>query len=228
VSLDGFIAGPNVSVENGMGDGGERLHEWMFPADGSAPRIAEAREEMFGSSGAVVMGRRMFDVGLKPWGENLPFHMPVFVVTHRAGDPLVKQGGTTYHFVTGGVERALEQAKATAGDRDVVVLGGADVIRQLVRASLVDEVRIHLVPVLLGDGTRLFERMGPEHIELAPTRVIGAPGVTHLRFRVASEAAVLTGLMGHHVTTSWTAHHLIVCSSWNVIVDCASCARVPS
>jgi dihydrofolate reductase len=184
VSLDGFITGPNVAVGNGMGDGGERLHEWMFPADGSPGRVAEARKEMFGTSGAVLMGRRMFDVGLKPWGENPPFHMPVFVVTHRARDPIVKQGGTTYHFVTGGIERALDRARATAGDRDVVLLGGADVIRQFVSARLVDELRIHLVPILLGDGTRLFERMGPEHIELESTRVIGAPGVTHLTFRV--------------------------------------------
>jgi dihydrofolate reductase len=184
-SLDGFIAGPNVAVGNGMGDGGERLHEWMFPADGSKGRSDEARKGMFGTSGAVVIGRRMFDVGVKPWGENPPFHMPVFIVTHRAGDPLVKQGGTTYHFVTGGIEHALEEARATAGDRDVVVMGGADVIRQLVKAGLVDELRIHLVPVLLGDGTRLFEQMGPEHIELECTRVIGAPGVTHLTFRVA-------------------------------------------
>lgn len=185
VSLDGFIAGPNVAVGNGMGDGGERLHEWMFPADGSKGRIDEARKEMFGTSGSVVMGRRMFDVGVKPWGENPPFHMAVFVVTHRAGDPLVKQGGTTYHFVTGGTEHALERARAAAGDRDVVVLGGADIIRQFVKAGLIDELRLHLVPALLGDGTRLFERMGPEHIELECTRVIGAPGVTHLTFRVA-------------------------------------------
>ena len=185
ISLDGFSTGPNVAVGNGMGDGGERLHEWMFPADGTTGRIDEARKETFGTSGAVVMGRRMFDVGLKPWGENPPFHMPVFVVTHLAGDPLVKQGGTTYHFVTGGIERALERARATAGDRDVVVLGGADIIRQFARAGLVDELRIHLVPVLLGDGTRLFERKGPEQIELEYTRVIGAPGVTHLTFRVA-------------------------------------------
>ena len=174
VSLDGFSAGPNVAVGNGMGDGGERLHEWMFP---------EFRVETLGTSGAVVMGRRMFDLGVEPWGDDPPFHMPVFVVTHRAGAPLVKQGGTTYHFVTGGIEPALERARAAAGDRDVV-LGGADLIRQFVGAGLVDELRIHLVPVLLGDGTRLFERMGPEHIELECARVIGAPGVTHLTFRV--------------------------------------------
>ena len=185
VSLDGFIAGPNVTVGNGMGDGGERLHEWMFPPDGSRGPIEEIHEAMFGASGAVVLGRRMFDVGQKPWGENPPFHMPVFVVTHRAGDPLVKQGGTTYHFVTGGIERALEQARATAGDRDVIVMGGADIIDQFVRAGLLDELRIHLVPVLLGGGMRLFERIGPKQIELEATRVIDAPGVTHLTFRVA-------------------------------------------
>lgn len=185
VSLDGFSAGPNVAVGNGLGDGGERLHEWMFPADGAAGSSAEAREETFGTSGAVVMGRRMFDVGLEPWGDDPPFHMPVFVVTHRAGTPLAKQGGTTYHFVTGGIQPALERARAAAGEKDVTVLGGADVIQQFVKAGLVDELRVHLVPVLLGDGTRLFERMGPEHIELECTRVIGASGVTHLTYRVA-------------------------------------------
>jgi dihydrofolate reductase len=181
VSLDGFSAGPNVAVGNGMGDGGERLHEWMIPASSG-----EYRVETLETSGAVVMGRRMFDLGLEPWGDDPPFHMPVFVVTHRAGAPLVKQGGTTYHFVTGGVEPALERARAAAGATDVAVMGGADSVRQFVGAGLVDELRLHLVPVLLGDGTRLFERMGPEHIELECARVIGAPGVTHLTFRLVT------------------------------------------
>lgn len=184
MSLDGFSAGPNVAVGNGMGDGGERLHEWMFPAAGAADSSAEVRVETLGTSGAVVMGRRMFDLGLEPWGDDPPFHMPVFVITHRAGAPLVKQGGTTYHFVTGGIEPALERARAAAGEKDVAVLGGADIVRQFVRTGLVDELRIHLVPVLVGDGTRLFERMRPEDIELECARVIGAPGVTHLAFRV--------------------------------------------
>jgi dihydrofolate reductase len=182
VSLDGFSAGPNVAVGNGMGDGGERLHEWMSP---------DFRADLLrtGHTGAVVVGRRMFDVGVEPWGDDPPFHMPVFVVTHRAHDPLVKLGGTTYHFVTGGIEEALAQAKATAGNKDVGIFGGADIIRQYVRAGLVDELRIHLVPVLLGDGTTLFDRTATAPIELERTRTIDAPGVTHLIFRMTKSGA---------------------------------------
>ncbi len=128
------------------------------------------------------MGRRVFDNGVEPWGENPPFHVPAFVVTHGAREPLAKEGGTTYTFVTDGIESAL--AQAVAGDRDVVLGGGADIVRQFIKAGLLDELQIHLVPVLLGDGIRLFDQMGPGHIELECTRVIDVPGVTHLRFRL--------------------------------------------
>lgn len=188
ISLDGFSAGPNVGVGNGMGDGGEQLHAWMFSEGDGAAVNAGAREDtpfnLLQRSGAVVVGRRMFDVGVEPWGENPPFHQPVFVVTHRAGDPIVKEGGTTYTFVTGVVAAALARAREAAGDKDVVVLGGADVIRQCAEAGLLDELRLHLAHVLLGDGTRLFDRMDPTRVVLERTRVVDAPGVTHLTFRL--------------------------------------------
>ena len=189
MSLDGFSTGPNVGVGNGMGDGGELLHEWMGWEDGGAAARAGLGDEdtpfnLLQRSGAVVVGRRMFDLGVEPWGENPPFHMPVFVVTHHAKDPLVKEGGTTYTFVTGGVAAALARAKEAAGDKDIALLGGADIIRQFAEAGLLDELRLHLVHVLLGDGTRLFDRIDPKRVTLERTRVVDAPGATHLTFRL--------------------------------------------
>jgi dihydrofolate reductase len=140
--------------------------------------------DLLQQSGAVVVGRRMFDVGVEPWGENPPFHQPVFVVTHRAGDPIAKEGGTTYTFVTGGVAATLAQARAAAGGKDVAVFGGADILRQCAEAGLLDELRLHLVHVLLGGGTRLFDRIDATRLTLERTRVVDAPGVTHLTFRL--------------------------------------------
>jgi len=188
ISLDGFSAGPNVGVGNGMGDGGERLHHWMFSEEDGATVNAGVREDtpfnLLQQSGAVVLGRCMFDVGVEPWGENPPYHQPVFVVTHRARDPIVKEGGTTYTFVTGGVAVAVARAREAAGGKDVAVLGGADVIRQCAEAGLLDELRLHLTHALLGDGTRLFDRMDPTRVALERARVVDAPGVTHLTFRL--------------------------------------------
>jgi dihydrofolate reductase len=190
ISLDGFSAGPNVVEGNGMGDGGEQLHDWMFSGrDGAAVDAGASEDTPFNllqRSGAVVVGRRMFDVGEEPWGDDPPFHQPVFVVTHRAHDPIVKEGGTTYTFVTGGVAAALARAKEAAGGKDVAVLGGADVIRQCAEAGLLDELRLHLTHVLLGDGTRLFDRIDPRRVALERTGVIDVPGVTHLTFRLGT------------------------------------------
>ncbi|HEX5939439.1 MAG TPA: dihydrofolate reductase family protein [Dehalococcoidia bacterium] len=190
MSLDGFIAGPNDRVGNGLGDGGDRLHEWVYDLEswrkrhnlsgGEAHRDSEVLEETFKDAGAVVMGRRMFDLGEEPWGDNPPFHMPVFVVTHNPRDKLVKEGGTTFTFVNG-VEQALVQAWSAAGNKDVSVAGGANVIQQLITAGLLHEIQIHLVPVMLGTGRRLFEDMG--QIDFECTRVIESPAVTHLRFQ---------------------------------------------
>ena len=184
MSLDGFITGPNVRAGNGMGDGGERLHAWMFDAKSEAD--AKIVEEKYASTGAVILGKRMFDVGFEPWGDPPPFRMPVFVVTHEARTPLPMQGGTTYTFVTDGIEAALELAHVAAGDRNVGIWGGANIIRQYLRAGLLDELQLQLIPILLGDGTRLFEDLAPEGNELRRTRLIETPGATHLRFEVVT------------------------------------------
>jgi dihydrofolate reductase len=194
MSLDGFIAGPNAGVGNPLGDGGDRLHEWMYDLaswrephglpGGETNKDAEIVDEAFKNAGAVLIGRRMFDEAEGPWGEEPPFHMPVFVVTRSGRETMIKQGGTTFTFVTDGIESGLRQARAAAGDRDVSVAGGANTIQQLLKAGLLDELQIHIVPVLLGGGVRLLDQMGTAHIELEKSRVIDSPGVTHLKFRV--------------------------------------------
>jgi dihydrofolate reductase len=193
MSLDGFITGPNDDVEHPLGEGGERLHQWVYElaswrerhglAGGKSNRDAEVLDEAFRNVGAFVMGRRMFNHGEKPWGDNPPFHLPVFVVTHQSRPALTKEGGTTFSFVTDGIESALEQAKAASGGKDISVAGGANIVQQFLKAGLLDEIQIHLVPVLLGGGRRLFEHLGK--MELVPARVIESSGVTHLRFRIA-------------------------------------------
>ena len=182
MSLDGFSAGPNVGMSNPLGDGGEELHAWQFRG-GQRPAVLE---NLFGTStGAVVVGRHTFDLGERPWGDEPPFHRPVFVVTHRTRATVTKRGGTTYTFVTGGLERALAQARASAGDRDVVVLGGAAIIQQCMRAGLLDELQLHVAHILLGGGTPLFGGLDPAGVALERTRLVDAEGVTHLTFRVA-------------------------------------------
>lgn len=180
ISLDGFSAGANVGVSNPMGDGGEELHAWQFRG-GRRPQVLE---NLFGGgTGAVVVGRYTFDLGEKHWGDEPPFHLPVFVVTHRPMEMVTRRGGTTYTFVTEGIDSAVAQARAAAGDRDVVVLGGAAIIQQCLRAGLVDELRLHLVHILLGGGTRLFDGLDPS-LALERTRLMDDEGVTHLDFRV--------------------------------------------
>jgi len=204
MSLDGFIAGPNQTLEQPLGEGGELLHEWAFRlaswrkphglSGGETGTVDDVVvEESLGAQGAVVMGRRMFSGGEGPWeddpnadawwGDNPPFHVPVFVLTHHPRETVVKKGGTTFTFVTDGIESALEQARAAAGDKDVSLAGGAHVAQQYLKAGLLDELQIHLVPVLLGGGVRLFDQLGPDPTELQSTRVIESSGVTHLKFR---------------------------------------------
>jgi dihydrofolate reductase len=182
MSLDGFITGPNEGAANPLGDDGERLHDWMFDAKTDAD--AEVLDEVYASTGAILMGKRMFDGGVEPWGDPPPFRMPVFVLTHESRDPLPRQGGTTYTFVTGGLEAGLEQARAVAGDKNVGIWGGASIIRQYLKAGLLDEMQIHLVPLLLGGGVRLFEDLGTARIELRRKTSIETPAATHLRFEV--------------------------------------------
>jgi dihydrofolate reductase len=179
ISLDGFTAGPDISFENRLGINGERLHTWMFGEKSEA----DAEVDIFKTSGAVITGRRTFDMGEEPWGDNGTFGMPCFVLTHRPRDILVK-GPTTFTFVTEGIESALAQAKIAAGEKDVWIMGAANIAHQYLRAGLVDEIIVHIVPVLLGAGSRLFDEIGSQPIELEQVRVIPSPQVTHIYYRV--------------------------------------------
>jgi dihydrofolate reductase len=193
MSLDGFVAGPNDGPDVPLGEGGERRHEWATRlaswrephglAGGETNASTEVMEESLGSAGAIVLGKRMFD-NARGWGDNPPFHKPVFVLTHTPRETESKQGGTTFTFVTGGVASALEQARAAAGDKDVRIAGGANTAQQFLAAGLLDEIDLHVAPILLGGGLRLFGDLDREPVELEGTRVVEAPGVTHLRYRV--------------------------------------------
>ncbi len=183
MSLDGFIAGPNVSLDNGLGDGGERLHDWMFTGKSEAEATAFL-EGLFVSTGAVVMGRTLLDVGIGPWGDEPVFHVPVFVVTHRAAEPIARKGGTTFTFVTDGPDAALRMAREAAADRDIRIEGGASIVGQYLRAGVLDELRLHIVPILLGDGTRLFTDSDEGSIDLSATGDVDEGGVVHLRLAV--------------------------------------------
>jgi dihydrofolate reductase len=204
MSLDGYVAGPNPSLEKPLGEGGDQLHEWAFPLKslrephglpgGETGPDDELVAESLRATGAVVMGRRMFSGGEGPWeddgnahgwwGDEPPFHIPVFVLTQHAREPLVMKGGTTFTFVTDGVESAVEDARAAAAEKSVSVAGGANTIDQCINAGLVDELQIHLAPVVLGDGVRLFDGVGPELPRFELIRVLESPLVTHLRYRV--------------------------------------------
>jgi dihydrofolate reductase len=182
MSLDGFIAGPNVRVGNGMGDRGDDLHDWIFAGKSEAEATAFL-EEQFTSVGAVLMGRTMLDVGIEPWGDEPAFHAPVFVVTHRPAETISKAGGTTYTFVTDGPDAALRLAREAAGDKDIRIEGGAAIVREYLHAGVIDELRLHVVPILLGGGVRLFTEAEDRSIGLAAGGEVDDTGVTHLRLR---------------------------------------------
>jgi dihydrofolate reductase len=194
ISLDGYVAGTDVRVDNPAGDGAEPLFEWIHDlaswrerqgmTGGRENRDSELMREWFDATGAVVMGRMMYDTGEEFWGDNPPFRTPVFVLTHRPRPTLVKKGGTTFTFVTDGIHSALDRARAAAGDRNVDIAGGADTVRQCLREGLIDELQLHVVPVLLGDGLRLFENLGAVRRDLRPIRVVDTPLATHLKYRV--------------------------------------------
>jgi dihydrofolate reductase len=204
MSLDGFIAGPNQTLEQPLGEGGDRLHEWAYAAaswrerhgasGGETDGDSEVIDESLRNTGATVMGRRMYSGGHGEWeedpnadgwwGENPPFRHPVFVLTRHAREPVTKEGGTTFTFVTDGIEPALEQARAAAGDKNVAIGGGANVVQQYLNSGLLDELQIHLSPVLLADGVRLFDNLASGQLGLECTRVIESPTVTHLKYRV--------------------------------------------
>lgn len=191
ISLDGYAAGPDQSLQNPLGVGGERLHEWFF---GGRPASVDAEigEQLLSRDGAYVMGRRMFGGGEGTWdeswrgwwGEEPPYHAPVFVLTHHPREPLAMEGGTTFHFVTDGIESALAQARAAAGDRNVAVAGGASTVQQFLRAGLLDELHLHVAPIILGAGERLLDDVGDPTLELVET--IASPVVTHLRYRIVN------------------------------------------
>jgi dihydrofolate reductase len=193
ISLDGFVAGPDQGPDNPVGAGGLRLHEWHWHAGepGHEQDVA-ARDEMLSPKGAYVMGRNMFgpirgewDAGWRGWwGDEPPYHAPVFVLTHYPHEPIEMQGGTTFYFVTEGFAAALKQAQAAAGDRDVDIAGGASTVRQAFAAGAIDELMLDVVPVLLGHGERLFD--GVADPGLTPVEVSHSPFATHIRYRVGA------------------------------------------
>jgi dihydrofolate reductase len=202
MSLDGFVAGPSQSIENPLGIGGMRLHEWAFALQawraqhglegGEVDASTKVVDESVANIGATIMGRNMFGghpggwSREKPWngwwGENPPFHHPVFVLTHHPREPLVLEGGTSFTFVTNGIEAALEQARRAARDKDVSLAGGAKAAQQYLAAGLVDEMEINLAPTLLASGERLFDGLGDDLHGLELVRTIAAPKVVHLKF----------------------------------------------
>jgi dihydrofolate reductase len=202
MSLDGYVAGPNQSLTNPLGEGGEKLHEWAFAvrafrerhgmAGGATGPDNDVAAEYFENIGATIIGRHMFGGdegpwGEKPWngwwGEDPPFHMPVFVLTHHARDPLEMQGGTTFHFVTEGIEVAFKQAKEAARGKDVTLGGRANIAQQYLKAGLIDEMEIHVAPVLLGDGARLFDNTDGQQTDYECIRVVNSPTVSHYKYR---------------------------------------------
>jgi dihydrofolate reductase len=201
MSLDGFVAGPNRTLEEPLGAGGEQLHDWAVAtkawreahgmSGGEENADSDLVDEGVRRVGSTIMGRRMFSGGAGPWaedpnangwwGDEPPFAHPVFVLTHHAREPLTL-GETTFTFVADGVDSALGQARTAAGDKDVLVAGGANVAQQYLAKGLLDEIQVHVAPLLLGDGVRLFADSGTGELEL--TRVISSPGAAHLRYRV--------------------------------------------
>ncbi len=206
MSLDGYVAGPNATLEVPLGEGGEELHEWVIASRAWRDRhgheggeegidsevVAESTENI----GAQIMGRNMFSGGFGPgawsddpnptgwWGDEPPFQVPVFVLTHHAREPLEMKGGTTFHFVTDGIEAALEQARAAAEDKDVFLAGGGSLIQQYLATGLVDELEVHIAPKVLGGGVRLFENLGANPPKFEVVRALSSPAAAHVKYRV--------------------------------------------
>lgn len=181
VSLDGIAAGPEVSLEHALGKGGERLHHWI--SDGKSDVDKKMIEELMKTTGAVILGRKTYDVGLQYW-KDTPFPVTSFVLTHEKMEDKVMKSGT-FVFVNDGIESALRQAKVAAGDKNVVVMGGADVAQQYVKSGYLDFLHIHMVPVLMGSGVRFFEHTGvEEHVELETKSMVASPNAMHYKFKV--------------------------------------------
>jgi dihydrofolate reductase len=193
ISADGYVAGPNQSEDEPLGVGGMTLHEWHIGPAADHPANRQVVSDMLDGMGATIMGRNMFgpvrggwgNSNWKGWwGDEPPYHCPVFVLTHHAHDPIKMDGGTTFYFVTDGIESAYARAKEAAGDRDISIAGGASCARQAIKAGLVDEIDLQLSPVILGSGERLFDGFDAGIPQLELARVLEAPGVVHLRYRV--------------------------------------------
>ena len=198
MSIDGYVAGPNQSLEHPLGVGGEELHGWLVPLrafreshgeeGGEVNASTPFAEDILAGAGATIMGRNMFGGGPGPWdeswtcwwGDDPPYHHPVFVLTSHPRRPLEMQGGTTFHFVTDGIESAFDQARAAAGEKRVSLAGGAHVAQQYLAAGLLDEIVVSVVPILLGGGARLFENVVGAQLEQLES--VEAPGVTHIRY----------------------------------------------
>ena len=203
MSLDGYVGGPDQSEENPLGVGGTELHQWFFPLKefremhgeegGETDASSAVVQERWANLGATIMGRNMFGPVRGPWpddswrgwwGEDPPYHLPVFVLTHHPREPLAMEGGTTFHFVSDGIESALAHAKDAAAAGDVWLAGGASVVNQYLAAGLVDEIQISIAPVILGSGARLFDGVEPGVVKLEQIRAVDAPGVTHIKYEV--------------------------------------------
>ena len=200
ISLDGFVAGPNQSLENPIGEGGMRLHQWLFETaswreqhgqrGGARTVDSDVVDELVQDVGAYIMGRKMFGGGAGNWdptwkgwwGDDPPYHVPVYVLTHHTREPLPMQGGTTFTFVTSGIGSALEQARSAAGDRNIAIAGGAHTVQQFMAAGMLDELYLHIVPIVLQAGERLLENVGDPTLQ--PVSVIAAPAVTHVKYRI--------------------------------------------
>jgi dihydrofolate reductase len=200
MSLDGYVAGPHQSTENPLGIGGEQLHDWIVPLkawreshgmEGGEDNASTPFADIIGGAGATIMGRNMFGGGPGAWaddswkgwwGDDPPFHHPVFVLTHHPREPVEMEGGTTFHFVTDGIESALDQAQTAAGGKGVSLGGGASVAQQYLAAGLLDEIVVSVRPMFLGGGARLFDDLGDIAPKLEQVEAVGAPGVTHIRY----------------------------------------------
>jgi dihydrofolate reductase len=198
VSADGYMAGPDQGPDNPLGIGGMALHDWMFSVDDVEATPSGALIEYgVGSSGATIMGRNMFGGGPGEWdsdwkgwwGDDPPFHIPVFVLTNHSRESVAMEGGTTFHFVTDGIESALDQARAAAGEKDVVIGGGAQTAQQYLAAGLVDEFFLTVAPLILGSGERLLDGLDPARLRFAQEKTFEGNGVTHIKYQVLRQSA---------------------------------------
>jgi len=195
ISMEGFLAGLNGGPKNPLGDNGTEIHKWVYNQKsfreqlelgegGETGKDNDILNQVISRTGASIMGKRMFEEGETNWSENAPFHTPVYVVTKHPREPWVRKGGTTFYFVNDGIESALEKARKSAGNRDIRISGGANVIQQYLNAGLVDEFTIHYAPIMLGDGIRLFDKIDKSKFTVAIVEAVNSPQITHLHYKL--------------------------------------------